>query len=151
MKLVAVVDTNVLAAGLMTQRDDAPTAWIVHGMLRSQFPFALSLALLAEYRDVLCRKALRKRHGLADDEIEILLTALARDAVVLEPTRGMAAPDPGDQHIWDVLAAHDNLCLVTGDKLLLQHQPQPAPMLTPWEFKQRLTADGVHEALGVHV
>lgn len=145
MRLVAVVDTNVLAAGLMTRRDDAPTAWIVNGMLGAQFPFALSIALLAEYREVLRRKALRKRHGLADDEIEILLTALARDAVVLEPSPGTPAPDPGDQHIWGLLATHDSLCLVTGDKLLLQHQPQPAPMLTPWEFKQRMTVTGVNE------
>ncbi|HET7267851.1 MAG TPA: putative toxin-antitoxin system toxin component, PIN family [Oleiagrimonas sp.] len=146
MTLVAVIDTNVLAAGLMTPREEAPTAWIVESMVTARFPFALSIALLAEYSDVLHRKALRKRHGLADDEIEVLLASLARDAVVLEPAHGMVAPDPGDQHIWDLLAAHDDLCLVTGDKLLLRHRPQPAAMLTPAEFKQRMTAPGVHES-----
>lgn len=146
MKLIAVVDTNVLAAGLMTSHVEAPTAWILDGMLSARFPFALSLALLSEYREVLNRPALRKRHGLNGDHVETLLLGLTRDAIVLEPAPGPAAPDPGDQHLWNLLASHGDLCLVTGDKLLLQHQPAPAPMLTPGEFMQRMTTRGVHEA-----
>jgi uncharacterized protein len=30
------------------------------------------------------------------------------------------APDPGDQMLWELLAARDDLVLVTGDKRLLR-------------------------------
>ena len=33
---------------------------------------------------------------------------------------GVVAPDPGDQMLWELLAARDDLILVTGDKLLLR-------------------------------
>lgn len=146
MSLIAVVDTNVVTAGLMTSSKTAPTARILDGMLSARLAFALSVALLAEYREVLNRPSLRQRHGLSHEDVESLLVTLARDAVVLEPAAGPIAPDPGDQHLWNLLASHDRLCLVTGDKLLLQHRPAPAPMLTPAEFMLRLTASGVQEA-----
>lgn len=145
MSLIAVVDTNVLAAGLMTSSKTAPTAWILDGMLTARFSFALSVALLAEYREVLNRPSLRQRHGLDHEDVESLLVTLARDGIILEPAAGSIAPDPGDQHLWNLLASHDRLCLVTGDKLLLQHQPAPAPMLTPAEFMLRMTAGGVQD------
>lgn len=145
MRLIAVVDTNMLAAGLMTTRAEAPTARILDGMLSARFPFALSIALLAEYREVLNRPALCKQHGLTGNEIESLLVTLTRDAIVLDPDNGPAAPDPGDQHLWHLLACHNELCLVTGDRLLLQHRPAPAPVLTAAEFMQRMSMRGVHE------
>lgn len=129
MSRVAVVDTNVVAAGLMTARPDAPTARILDGMLGARFPFALSTALLAEYRSVLNRPALRRRHGLDADELEALLLALARHAIVLTPVAGPRAPDPGDQHLWDLLASHPSLVLVTGDHLLLAAEAAPAPVV----------------------
>lgn len=127
----AVIDTNVVAAGLMTANADAATARILDGMLAAAFPFVISGALLAEYRDVLNRPHLRKRHGLTRSEIESLLVALAHNAIVLEPGAGPKAPEPGDQHLWDLLASHEDLCLVTGDGLLLGAADAPAPVLAP--------------------
>lgn len=72
----------------MTARPDAPTARILDGMLGARFPFAPSTALLAEYRSVLNRPALRRRHGLDADELEALLLALARHAIVLTLVAG---------------------------------------------------------------
>ena len=60
---VAIVDTNVVVAGLMTSREDSPVARVLDGMLAARFPFALSEALLAEYRVVLSRPKLRGLHG----------------------------------------------------------------------------------------
>lgn len=138
MSRVAVVDTNVVAAGLMTARPDAPTARILDGMLKARFPFALSTALLAEYRGVLNRPALRRRHGLDTDELDSLLLALARHAIVLTPTTGPRAPDSGDQHLWDLLASHPGLVLVTGDHLLLAAKTAPAPVVGVAAFAGRL-------------
>ena len=78
----------------------------------------MSEALLAEYETVLMRPALRKLHGLTAAEVETLLTDIAQHAIVLAPARGSPAPDPGDQGLWDLLAARPDLWLVTGDKAL---------------------------------
>ena len=59
-----IVDTNVVVAGLLTGNATSPVARILDGMLGAAFPFVVSEALLAEYRAVLVRPALRKLHGL---------------------------------------------------------------------------------------
>jgi len=120
VKAPAVIDTNVVVAGLLTHQTEAPTALILDGMLAAAFPYVVSTALLAEYRDVLTRVKLRKLHGLSVAEVEILVVELAQHAIVLQPVAAMPAPDPGDQHLWELLAARDDLILVTGDKRLLQ-------------------------------
>ena len=114
-----IIDTNILVAGLVTERDDSPVARILNGMLAAAFPFVMSEALLAEYRAVLVRPHLRKLHGLTVAEVEATLTDLAHHAIVLTPVVGPPAPDPGDQLLWDLLATKPDLLLVSGDKLLL--------------------------------
>lgn len=130
---IVVVDTNVVVAGLLTARDVSPVARILDGMLAAAFPFALSEALLAEYRTVLVRPHLRKLHGLTVTEIESILTELAHHAIVLNPAPLAAprAPDPGDQLLWDLLAARADLLLVTGDKLLLQDSDMRGRVIAP--------------------
>lgn len=109
-------------------------------MLTAAFPFALSEALLAEYREVLNRPALRKRHGLTGKEIDALLIALAEHTST-GACGGPGCTRPGDQHLWDLLASHDELCLVTGDRLLLESRHAPAPVLTPAAFMAHIFAD----------
>ncbi|MGH8116428.1 MAG: putative toxin-antitoxin system toxin component, PIN family [Rhodanobacteraceae bacterium] len=136
----AVIDTNVVASGLITGNPDAPPARIVDAMCAGTIVFVVSSALLSEYRDVLNRPKLRKRHGLTRDEIETLLVTVAENAVVLQPTASVAAPEPGDQHLWDLLASHESLCLVTGDALLLHAAAPPAPVISAADFL-KLEAD----------
>ena len=107
---------------------------ILDGMLAATFPFVISEALLAEYRTVLVRPALRKLHGLTVAEVEIILTDLAQHAIVLTPVAAPPAPDPGDQLLWELLAARADLVLVTGDKLLLQQSGAKGRVLSPREF-----------------
>ena len=114
-----IVDTNVLVAGLLTGNDASPVARILDGMLAARFHFVVSEALLAEYRTVLVRPALRKLHGLSVGEFEQLLTEIAQHATVLAPVAAPPAPDAGDQFLWELLAARSDLLLVTGDKALL--------------------------------
>ena len=133
MKAPAIIDTNVLVAGLLTSQADVPTASVLDGMLAASFPFVVSSALLAEYRDVLGRAKLRKLHGLSLDEIEALLVELAQHAIVLQPMAAPPAPDPGDQHLWELLAARSDLILVTGDKRLFASDMQ-GRVLTPGQF-----------------
>ena len=130
----AIVDTNVVVAGLLTGDATSPVARILDGMLAAAFPFVVSEALLAEYRAVLVRPALRTQHGLRVAEIERLLTDIAQHAIVLAPGVGSPAPDAGDQLLWDLLAARDDLLLVNGDKALQQDAAMRARVLSPKAF-----------------
>ena len=135
-----IVDTNVVVAGLLTSRADSPVARVLDGMLAAAFPFAISEPLLAEYAAVLERPALRKLHGLSTSEIETLMLALAAHAIVLTPTATQPAPDPGDQHLWELLAAHADTRLVTGDKLLMGGHDYASRVMTAQEFVRELDA-----------
>ena len=134
MTTPVIIDTNVVVAGLLTADAQAPTARILDGMLAAEFAYAVSTELLAEYRDVLGRPKLRKLHGLAADEIETVLTELALHAIVLPLASACPAPDPGDQHLWDLLAAHTGLTLVTGDARLLESGDWPGRIFNPRQW-----------------
>jgi predicted nucleic acid-binding protein len=68
---IIVVDTNVIAAGLITPRLESKVALVLDGMSTARFSYAVSEASLAEYLTVLARPKLRKLHGL-DDVIRLL-------------------------------------------------------------------------------
>lgn len=129
-----IIDTNVVVSGVLTARHEAAVARILDGMLAAAFPYAVSEALLAEYRMVLMRPALCRLHGLNPEEIEVLVVALAEPAIVLTPATAPSAPDPGDQFLWELLAARDNLGLVTGDKRLHGNHPYSHRVMTPQAF-----------------
>ena len=133
-----IVDTNVVVAGLLTARDASPgfvdSARILDGMLAAAFPFVVSEALLAEYRTVLVRPNLRKLHGLTVAEVDAILTDLAQHAIVLTPVKASPAPDPGDQLLWELLAARADLLLITGDKLLLRDAGMQGRIVSPHTF-----------------
>ena len=134
-----IVDTNVVVAGLLTGNEASPVVRILDGMLAAAFPFVVSEALLAEYRTVLVRPNLRKLHGLTVAEVETLLTDIAQRAIVLVPVAAAPAPDPGDQLLWNLLAARADLLLVTGDKRLLQGAGMQGRVISPREFVAGLT------------
>lgn len=132
-----IVDTNVVVAGLLTARADSAVARVLDGMLAAAFPFAISEALLAEYRTVLRRPSLRKAHGLTADELDIILVNLAQHGIVLTPVPASPAPEPGDQHLWELLAAREELVLITGDKLLQRDPVMGSRILSPATFVER--------------
>ena len=129
-----IVDTNVVVAGLLTAHEASPVARILDGMLAAAFPFVVSEALLAEYRTVLVRPGLRKLHRLTVAEVETLLTDIAQHAIVLAPAAALPAPDPGDQLLWELLAARADLLLVTGDKALLRDAGMQPRVVSPQSF-----------------
>jgi putative PIN family toxin of toxin-antitoxin system len=138
-----IIDTNVVVAGLLTAHADSPVARILDGMLSAAFVFVVSESLLAEYRSVLLRPKLCKLHGLTELEVDLLLTDIARHAIVLTPPSGATtsarAPDPGDQFLWDLLCTRADLILVTGDKLLLADLAMQQRVILPQAFIAQLT------------
>lgn len=130
----AIIDTNVVIAGLLTGNADSPTARILDGMRKGAFPFLLSTALLAEYREVLLRKTIRALHGLSERDVDVLLTVIAANAIVREPEARTGAPDAKDDHLWSLLQGQANSVLVTGDHALAERPPPKSAVLQPREF-----------------
>ncbi len=128
---VFVVDTNVLVAGLITAEVNSPTALILDAMLSGGMAYLLSPALLQEYRAVLVRPRIQALHGLTEDEVDTLLTEIVAIAVWREPAPAVGAPDPGDDHLWALLACEAGCMLVTGDRLLLEHPPEHHRVIPP--------------------
>jgi putative PIN family toxin of toxin-antitoxin system len=134
----AVIDTNVVVAGLLTGNPDSPTVRILDGMCKGAFPFLLSTALLAEYREVLLRKKIRAFHGLGERDIEVLLIALATNAIVREPVSRTGAPDKNDDHLRSLVQIQANCALVTGDHALVASPPPRSRVLPPRQFMDLL-------------
>lgn len=138
----AIVDTNVVVAAFLTGAPESPTARIVEAMLGGRIVFLLSLALLSEYREVLLRPAIRALHGLASDEVDQILEEIVLRAAIREPsgasTPTTPPPDPGDQHLWDLLAAEPHAILITGDRKLLEVPPPGRSIVSPADFVRLL-------------
>ena len=130
-----IIDTNVLVSGLLTSDENAPTAGILNAVLAAKIPYVISPALLDEYRRVLLRPKLAGRHLLSEQDIDEFLTSLVHAAVWVEPDNtDKVAPDPGDQHLWELLAARPDAALVTGDRLLLESTQYKNRVVSPAEY-----------------
>lgn len=130
-----IVDTNVLIAGLLTNDANAPTVRILDAMLAGTVRFVMSPALLAEYRAVLLRPAITRRHGLSGPDVDELLTTLVHNALWREsPGADIPAPDRGDDHLWALLANEPDAALITGDRLLLDKPLEAGRVLSPIEY-----------------
>jgi uncharacterized protein len=136
----AVIDTDVVVSGLIGGVPRSPTTAILNAMLGGRFTFLLSLDLLAEYREVLLRPAIRRRHGLSAAEVEVVLTELALNGTERDPAPSAAVlPDTGDRHLWALLEDTAAAVLVTGDGALRRRAPEPTRVLSPRQFLARLS------------
>ena len=128
-----IVDTNVLAAGLITAQPEAPTSRVLDAMLDGSLLYLLSADLLREYRNVLLRPKLSRRHGLNEHQIDQFLSEIAANAVWREipPGSSHPSPDPRDAHLWALLAAEPAAVLITGDRLLIENPMPQRSIISP--------------------
>ena len=139
MKGAAVIDTNVVVSGILTSLSESPTAQILDAMLVGRFRFLLSVELLAEYRAVLLRQKIRRRHRLSEAEVDILLTDVVTNGTVLDlqPPRAERRQG-GDDHLWQILSAEPSACLVTGDQKLFAQPARGVRVLSPRSFLESI-------------
>jgi putative PIN family toxin of toxin-antitoxin system len=128
---VFVIDTNIVVAGLLTTEVESPVAKVLDAMLSGRLFYLMSPPLLQEYRTVLLRPKIAKLHRLSETEIDDVLVELAANAIWREPSSSAPAPDRGDDHLWALLAAHENSILVTGDRLLQAKPPAASQVISP--------------------
>ncbi|MBC8176161.1 MAG: putative toxin-antitoxin system toxin component, PIN family [Deltaproteobacteria bacterium] len=130
---IFIIDTNVLIAGLITAEPCSPTVKIVNAMLKGSVAYLLSPELLRGYREVLLRPKLSRAHGLNGQEIDQILSEIAANAVWREPSldKSNPSPDPGDTHLWSLLASEPSAVLVTGDQLLIKNPKPQCSVISP--------------------
>jgi uncharacterized protein len=130
---IFIVDTNVVAAGLITDRSDSPTALLLDAMLTGNLIYLLSTDLLNEYHQVLLRPKLARLHGLQELEVEQIMIELTANAIWRDPPAGRnhQSPDPFDRHLWDLLASDPSAILITGDRLLLENPRPQSSVISP--------------------
>ena len=131
---VRIVDTNVIVSGLIGADSNSPPARILDAMLDGTLLYVMSDDLLDEYSSVLRRSGLVRLHGRTDEEIDRLLAGLVANAMWREPAIRGDAPDPGDDHLWALLASYPQGQLVTGDRLLLENPPSGTSVVSPRHF-----------------
>jgi putative PIN family toxin of toxin-antitoxin system len=135
----AVIDTNVVVSGLIGGERRSPTVVILDAMLAGRFTYLFSLDLLTEYREVLLRPTISRRHGLTDAEVAILLTEIALNGTMHDPgPPTKALPDADDRHLWALLEDGSAAVLVTGDDALRRRAPDSTRVLSPRQFLDRL-------------
>jgi putative PIN family toxin of toxin-antitoxin system len=133
--VIVIVDTNVLVAGLASRNLGSPTKRLLAAIREGAQRALLSPELVAEYRDVLNRPQVLRWHGIQPPLPDRLITEMVGISQAAEPGRAVArAPDPGGQHLWDLLAEVPESVMVTGDKLLLESTDFPGRILTPRAF-----------------
>jgi putative PIN family toxin of toxin-antitoxin system len=133
LRFFAVVDTNVLISPRTSR--DSPRDAIIRGMLRGSFPFLLSSELIAEYREVLRRPEIVKRHGRSEEQLTALLADILANAAFREPPpAAIEPPDASDAHLFALAASVEDAILVTGDRALLDAPRLPFRVMSPRKF-----------------
>jgi predicted nucleic acid-binding protein len=130
-----IVDTNVLIGGLPTANGPGTLERILDGMLDGSIGFIVSDALLSEYRAVLARPALLSRLRMTPAAVDALVDRLASIGIAVQPVPAPPAPDPGDQMLWELLAACPDSQLVTRDELLVRKGRMRRRVIRPEAFE----------------
>ncbi|MGH8021856.1 MAG: putative toxin-antitoxin system toxin component, PIN family [Opitutaceae bacterium] len=135
---VWVLDTNVLVSAFLGSSSGAP-ARLWDALLERRWQAAVSPPILAEYRDVLTRRAFRLDPEEMLGVVEII--ALAGVRVHAPPVASILFPDPDDAVFLGAALGTSERALVTGNA---KHYPprlrQGVEVLTPRQALARLPA-----------
>jgi putative PIN family toxin of toxin-antitoxin system len=137
MTRVVILDTNVLVSALLTSDPEAPTARILDQVLAGRLRIVLSMDLLSEYRTVLLRPAIRRRHGLFDQQVDDLLAEIAALAAFRQTLPASEAERRKDEHLRRLFSAAPEAVLVTGDERLRAGLSPGIEAVTPRDFLAR--------------
>ena len=126
----AVIDTNVLVAGLLSAT--GPPGWIVEAALSGRIEPVFDMAILQEYEEVLHRSEL----GLAPDRVDDLLAALEEFGalVVGAPPWSAGLPDPDDAPFLAVARVADSVVVTGNTRHFPPRSRRGVTVLTPRQF-----------------
>jgi uncharacterized protein len=125
-----VLDTNVLAAGLLSPF--GPCGEIVRMVSSGELVLCIDARILSEYHDVLRRPRFRFEH----DKVAALMDYIEyRSQAVASSSLSRSLPDPDDEPFLEIALSRDAECLITGNHA---HYPpglcKDARVLSPADF-----------------
>jgi len=136
-----ILDTNVVMSALISRVATAPPRLLLEALADAHFDSVVSAALVLEWREVSQRPKLRRYLRLDAGGVDFALTRIERLSDMIDPPPAeAAAPDPGDAHLWAILAADPEAILITGDGPLLDAPFGPDRVITPAQAVEKLEA-----------
>lgn len=139
MSLRAVLDTNVLVSGLIS--DHSPPRQLVDAWLDGRYTLVTSLHQAEELSHVLAYPRIAGRLHLSDAEVDLILAALLSQGQVVSGTLQLpgVTRDPKDDPLVACAVEGAADFLVSGDRDLLDLGAiENTRMVTPREFMQIL-------------
>lgn len=129
MSILAVIDTNVIVAALMSSHANSATVRVMNAVFDGIVTPLFTHEIIEEYRDVLSRPRLR----LDAAKCSYVLSFIANAGKIVHPVAsGLEMPDENDRvFLKTALAAADGAELVTGN---LRHFPPLPFVLDPAGF-----------------
>ena len=130
MSYFAVLDTNVLVSGMLTNFGDTATAQVFDRLIAGEIFPLYSYEILEEYDDVLHRVKFNFNFDMVNDLIDMVKTYGVR---IMPQSTGERLPDLKDLPFYEVAKTCQdiNARLVTGNT---KHFPQEKFIVTPSEF-----------------
>ena len=136
MRIIAVIDTNVLVSSLISQKD-SPSSRIVDEIFIGSITPVYNDYLIDEYRKVLSRE----KFGFKQENINILLKSIVEYGIRVETApSGLILDDMKDVPIFELLLATRSMnpYLITGN---VKHFPESGYVITPKEATVILDGD----------
>lgn len=114
--LVAVLDTNVVIAGLLWE--GPPYSLLMRAAQRRDLVLATSPRLMAELAETLVLARFAKRIAAAATSVEQLIAAYRDATVLVTPSEvpRLVVDDVDDDHVIAAAVAAQSHCIVTGDR-----------------------------------
>jgi putative PIN family toxin of toxin-antitoxin system len=138
--LRVVVDTNVILSGILSSKG-AP-AEILDAWRERRFLLLISPAIIAEIRAVLRYPRIRKKYSISDREIELLISLLEHDALLLPGNAdvvGSVPDDPADEMFLACVLDGGADMIVSGDHHLLDLEVfQDIPIMSARQFLEQI-------------
>lgn len=126
--IVAVIDTNVLVSGMISNNPSSPTVGVLKCVDNKTIVPLFCDEILHEYDIVLHRK----KFNLPEDEINAVLDEIV--ALGLSSSRitsNEQFPDPKDVVFYEIALSKENSYLITGN---IKHFPKVDFVVTPAEI-----------------
>jgi putative PIN family toxin of toxin-antitoxin system len=139
MSLRAVLDTNVLVSGLIS--DHSPPRQLVDAWLDGQYILVTSLHQVEEVNHVLAYPHIASRLRLSDAEVDLILAALLSQGQLVPGALQLPGVnrDPKDDPLVACAVEGAADYLVSGDRDLLDlGETENVRMVTPREFVEIL-------------
>ena len=128
MKIIAVIDTNVLVSALISKHCDSATVLILDSIFYDIITPLYNDEILNEYNSVLRRS----KFDFSEERITRTIETIKAKGIHSESLNsGEVIPDPKDLVFYEVALSQEDSFLVTGN---IKHFPKKPFIVTPTEM-----------------